>query len=227
MRLIKTSLIHQVAPFDESQTGLHPTLILLHGRGANEDDLLGLVPYLSPQLLCIAPRAPLDFTNGGYTWYELREVGSPNLDQFNRSYDLLVQFLEDVEKQYPVDPRQIFLLGFSMGTVMAYSLALTKPEKIRGVVAHSGYVPENTSLQLHWNNLSNTSFFVAHGIYDPVIPIQYGRKANELLTKSKADLVYREYPIQHQISDDSLRDLSTWLNGRLERASHSGPVAQN
>jgi phospholipase/carboxylesterase len=227
MRLIKTSLIHQVAPFDERQTGLHPTLILLHGRGANEDDLLGLVPYLSPQLLCIAPRAPLDFMNGGYTWYELREVGSPNVDQFNRSYDLLVQFLEDVEKLYPVDPRQIFLLGFSMGTVMGYSLALTKPEKIRGLVAHSGYVPENTPLQLQWNNLSNTSFFVAHGTYDPVIPIQYGRKANELLTKSKADLVYREYPIQHQISDDSLRDLSNWLTGRLERASHSGLAAQN
>ena len=227
MRLIKTSLIHQIAPFDEREAGLHPTLILLHGRGANEDDLLGLVPYLNPELLCIAPRAPLDFTNGGYTWYDLREVGSPNLDQFNRSYDLLGQFLEDVQKHYPVDPRRIFLLGFSMGTVMAYSIALTKPEKIRGIVAHSGYVPEDTSLQLQWNNLSNTSFFVAHGIYDPVIPIQFGRKANELLTKSNAELVYREYPIQHQISDESLRDLSNWLNGRLQNAADSGSISQN
>jgi len=216
MRLIETTLKHQIAPFDESRSELHPTLILLHGRGANEEDLLGLVPYLSPRLLCIAARAPLRFANGGYTWYDLREIGSPNSEQFLQSYELLVQFLDDVQKQYPVDPRQIFLFGFSMGTVMSYSLALTKPEKIKGVIAHSGYVPEDTSLQLRWGSLAHTSFFVAHGIYDPVIPIEFGRKANELLTKSGAALTYREYPIQHQISDDSLHDLTGWLSSHLD-----------
>jgi phospholipase/carboxylesterase len=216
MRLIKTLLTHQVAPFDEKQSGLHPTLILLHGRGANEQDLLGLVPFVDPRLLCIAPRAPLDFSYGGFTWYELREVGSPNLDQFLHSYDLLVQFLEDVQKHYPVDPKQTFLLGFSMGTVMAYSLALTKPEKIKGVIAHSGYIPEDSALQLQWNNLAHTSFFVAHGTFDPVIPVEFGRKANALLSKSNAQVVYREYPIQHQISDNSLHDLSAWLASRLD-----------
>jgi phospholipase/carboxylesterase len=216
MKLIKTSLTHQIAPFDEKQTVLHPTLILLHGRGANEQDLLGLVPYLDPRLLCIAARAPFDFSYGGFTWYELREVGSPNLDQFSHSYDLLVQFLGDIQKQYPVDPQQTFLLGFSMGTVMAYSLALTKPEKIKGVIAHSGYVPEDTPLNFQWKNLAKTSFFVAHGIFDPVIPIEFGRKANQLLSQSNAQVVYREYPIQHQISDESLRDFSDWLADHLK-----------
>ena len=216
MRLIKTTLTHLIAPFDEKHAGLHPTLVLLHGRGANEEDLLGLVPYLSPRLLCIAARAPFEFGNGGYTWYDLREVGSPNTDQFMHSYELLAQFLEDIQKHYPVDPQKMILLGFSMGTVMAYSLALTKPEKINGVIAHSGYIPVDTPLRFKLESLAGTSFFVAHGIYDPVIPIEFGRKANELLTKTNAPLVYREYPIQHQISDDSLRDLGNWLARRLE-----------
>ncbi len=219
MRLINTSLTHQIAPFNETQAGLHPTLILLHGRGANEDDLLSLVPYLSPHFLCIAARAPFSFPRGGYTWYDLQEIGSPDIVQFMESYDRLGRFLDDIQKSYPVDPQRTFLLGFSMGTVMAYSLALTKPEKIKGVVAHSGYIPESTSLQFQWGDLTRTSFFVAHGIYDPVIPIIFGRKANELLAKSNAPLVYREYPIQHQISDESLRDLSEWLAKHLESAA--------
>jgi phospholipase/carboxylesterase len=216
MRVLKTSLTHKIAPFDEKHSGLHPTLILLHGRGANEEDLLGLVPYLSPHLLCIAARAPFEFGNGGYTWYDLREVGSPNTDQFMHSYELLIQFLEDIQNHYPVDPQKIILLGFSMGTVMSYSLALTRPEKINGVIAHSGYIPEDTPLQFQTESLDKTSFFVAHGIYDPVIPIEFGRKANEFLTKSNAKHVYREYPIQHQISDESLHDLSGWLANHLE-----------
>ncbi len=216
MRLIETSLTHQIAPFNETNAGLYPTLILLHGRGANEEDLLGLVPYLSPQFLCIAPRAPFSFSYGGYTWFDLQEIGSPSADQFMESYDRLLQFLGDVQKHYPVDPQRTFLLGFSMGTVMAYSLAMTNPEKVRGIIAHSGYIPENTSLHFQWKNLAKTSFFVAHGIYDPVIPIEFGRKANELLAKTNAQLVYREYPIQHQISEDSIRDFAEWLANRLD-----------
>lgn len=216
MRLISTSLTHLIAPFDEKQVGPHPTLVLLHGRGSNEEDLLGLVPYLNPRILCIAARAPFSFPYGSYTWYDLQEIGSPNEDQFMESYELLVRFMDDVRNHYPVDPQRTFLLGFSMGTVMSYSLALTKPERIKGVVAHSGYIPESTSLELQWKNLAKTSFFVAHGIHDPVIPIDFGRKARELLTKSDAPLVYREYPIQHQISDESLHDLSDWLSGHVE-----------
>ena len=219
MKPATTSLTHLIAPFDDSQTGLHPALVLLHGRGANEEDLLGLVPYLDPQFFFAAPRAPFPFAHGGYTWYELEEIGSPNKTQFAESYERLVQFLDDIQQQYPVDPNRTYLLGFSMGTVMAYSLALTKPEIIRGMVAHSGYIPEHIAPQFQWESMSHTAFFVAHGIHDPVIPIEFGRRAHELLAKKNARVVYHEYPIQHQISDESLRDLSGWLAGCLKSAS--------
>ncbi len=225
MKLIETSLTHLIAPFDEKQKGPYPTLILLHGRGANEEDLLGLVPYLDPRFLCIAARAPLSFAYGGYTWYDLQEVGSPESEQFVESYNKLSQFLDDIQKHYPIDPMRTFFLGFSMGTVMSYALALTKPQRIKGIVAHSGYVPENTNLQFQWDNLGKTCFFVAHGTNDPVIPVEFGRRAKELLSKSSAPLVYREYPIQHQISDESLRDLSDWLTKQLDSSGQGSPQA--
>jgi phospholipase/carboxylesterase len=216
MRPMETSLYHQIAPFDDSTKGLRPAVILLHGRGSNEEDLFGLVPHLDPRFLFVAARAPFYFPYGGFTWYDLQEIGTPDAKQFAESYERLTQFLDDIQNNYPIDPRQTFLLGFSMGTVMSYSLALTKPERIKGVVAHSGYVPENTTLRFEWDELRETSFFVAHGTSDPVIPIQFGRRANELLSRTEAPLVYHEYPIQHQISEESLRDLTSWLSKHLD-----------
>jgi phospholipase/carboxylesterase len=211
----KTTLVNKVILPDSNSPGPHPTLILLHGRGADENDLLGLAQYLDARLLIIAVRAPFDFEYGGYTWYDLLEVNKPEPSQFKRSYDLLVNFLSEIKEQLPVDHRNLFLLGFSMGSMMSYSLALTRPHEIKGVIAHSGYIPEDIDLPFMWNALNGTSFFIAHGTLDPVIPIQFGRRAKELLSKSGADVTYREYPIGHQISDESLQDFSVWLQHRI------------
>lgn len=218
----QSSLIHKLVPPSTDQPSPYPTLILLHGRGTNEDDLLGLVPYLDPRLFVISVRAPFAFPFGGWTWYEIHEVGGPHPPQFEESFHRLVQFLADAKQHYPVDPRRVFLLGFSMGTVMSFALSLTKPEEIAGVVAHSGYVPEQTSLTLAWDKLQNTSFFVAHGEYDPVIPVHFGRRAKELLVAAKADITYREYPIAHQVNEESLTDLAEWLKQRVDVTSQKG-----
>jgi phospholipase/carboxylesterase len=214
--LIPSTLAHKVVHPNSGQPSPYPTLILLHGRGANEDDLLGLVPHLDPRLFVISVRAPFAFPYGGWTWYDILEVGSPHPPQFDESYHSLVQFLGDVQRGYPVDPNAIFLLGFSMGAVMSFALSLTRPEEIAGVVAHSGYVPEQSSLSFARDKLQRTSFFVAHGEHDPVIPVQFGRRAHELLTAAGTDVTYREYPIAHQISEASLSDLAGWLRQRLE-----------
>lgn len=215
LQLIKSTLLHKVVPMSTAKSGVTPALVLLHGRGANEDDLLGLARYLDPRLLIISVRAPFDFSFGGYTWYDLQEVGAPELHQFNESYQRLSQFIEDVKQHYPVDPERLFLLGFSMGSVMSLALSLTKPEAVKGVIAHSGYVPENTPLKFQWNKLAGLTFFVAHGIHDPVIGVDFGRRAQHLLSTTEADLTYREYSIGHQISEESLSDFSAWLQKKL------------
>ena len=217
MDLISTTLIHKIRPPEKTGPEKPPVLILLHGRGTNEDDLLGLVDYLDPRFFIISARAPFRFQEGfeGYTWYDLRDIGSPDLQQFDGSYRKLIRFLTDIKTGYPIDGNRLFLLGFSMGSVMSFAAALTVPGLVRGIVAHSGYVPENTNLSFAWNQLQGLSAFVAHGVHDPVIPIECGRRAHELLKQSFADVSYKEYPIPHAISEQSLSDLSEWLQKRL------------
>jgi len=215
LKLIKTSLEHKILPPDDS-TKRHPALILLHGRGSNEDDLLGLAPYLDPRFFLIAVRAPLRFSLGGFTWYEMPEVGSPDPGQFRESYARLMEFLEDVKAHYPVDAGRIVLLGFSMGTVMAYAAALTKPDAAAAVAANSGYVPEGLDLPFQWNGLKGKRFFIGHGVHDDVIGVEAARRAKELLSGTEADLTYREYPIGHTMSEDSIDDVAHWLSAGLE-----------
>ena len=215
MQTIQSSLVHKIAPVSTDRKGPQPVLILLHGRGANEDDLLGLTPYFDPRFLVIAARAPLEFSYGGYTWYETLSVGTPEPSQFGESYARLVQFIDDVRRHYPVDPDRVFLLGFSMGAVMSYAYALTRPESVHSIVAHSGYIPEDTPLVFQWNKLHGKGFFVAHGEFDPVIEKSFARRAKQLLAETEADLEYKEYPIPHTMSENSVGDISSWLRIRM------------
>jgi phospholipase/carboxylesterase len=215
---ISTTLVHKIRPPVTSDPTKSPALILLHGRGTNEDDLLGLAAFLDPRFFIVSARAPYRFEEGhdSYTWFGLQEIGKPDLEQFSEAYRRLTQFIADVKTGYPVDPARVFLLGFSMGSIMSFAVALTQPNTVRGIVAHSGYIPESVSLQFAWTQLSSLSFFVAHGLHDPVIPIQKARRTQELLSKTGADLTYKEYPIQHTISEESLADLSQWLQKKLD-----------
>jgi len=203
-----------------SSPGPHPALVLVHGRGTNEDDLLGLVPYLDPRFLVVSVRAPLPYS-GGYTWYNLAAVGEPEPDEFLESHARFGQFLDEMRSSYPVDPESIFLLGFSMGSVMSLALALCRPSEFRGVVAHSGYLPEHSALDFKWERLGGCRFYVAHGTLDPVIPIRFGRRAQALLKEQGADLTYREYPIGHTVSEESISDIAWWLTENLDDRSGS------
>lgn len=225
MQTIESTLIHTIAPLSPDVERArpdagHPVIILLHGRGATEDDLLGLSPSFDPRFLIIAVRAPLDFAYGGFTWYELQEIGTPEPAQFAESYDRLIRFLDDVRTHYPVDPQKMALVGFSMGAVMAYAGALTEPEKIHSIVAHSGYLPEHSGLVFRWNELRGKGFFVAHGVADPVIGVDFARRAKELLGRTEADLVYREYPISHSMSEESVMEFTQWLAMRVFGSAH-------
>ena len=215
---LSTTLVHAVRPASAPEGAKPPALILLHGRGTNENDLLELADYLDPRFFIISVRAPYPFegVGGAFTWFDLQGIGRPDVGQFMESYRRLVQFIADVKQKYPVDPDRIFLLGFSMGSMMALSVALSKPQLVRGVVAHSGYIPESIPLKFVWDQLRGLSLFVAHGIDDPVLPIAMGRRAHELLSTTEADLTYREYPIPHTISEESIADIGTWFQKVLD-----------
>jgi phospholipase/carboxylesterase len=227
MKPITAHLTHIVQAPRIDADGSYPALIMLHGRGADEHDLFGLAPYLDPRLLIASVRAPFPFQyGGGYAWYDVIEVGLPHPRMFAESHERLKKYLDEVVASYPIDARRVFLLGFSMGAVMSHTLALTQPDKFAGVVAHSGYVPpaKELGLEFRLDNLDGCAWFVAHGLYDPIIPVSFGHEARDLLTGASADLTYKEYPIAHQVSQHSLDDLSAWLTKYIDHQDSAPPT---
>lgn len=211
----KSPLLYKVAPLYRNETGPHPTLILLHGRGTDENDLLGLTPSFDPRLLIVSVRAPYKFPYGGYTWSDLDEQNGVNTDQLIEGCNALMRCLDSVRQKYSVDVGHIFLFGFSMGAMMSLTVSLSNPHRFRGIVAHSGLLPQDDKLKYRWDELDGTSFFIAHGTHDPIVPVKFGRQAYQQLMDAKANVFYREYPIQHTISEGSLSDAASWLQQKI------------
>lgn len=211
-----STLFHRVLVPPKTETSLHPTMIYLHGRGADEEDLLGLSGYFDDRLLSISVRAPFRFEFGeGYTWYDILEMGKPGQQMFQSSYEKLSSFIDDALKTYPIDPKRLFLFGFSMGTVMAYAMLLTRPDLFAGIVANSGYLAEDTYLDYRWDAMAGKDLFITHGKQDPVIPVMAAQRARIQFEQANARTRYREYTMGHQISDESLADITAWIKQLL------------
>lgn len=216
---VEAPLIHlAVTPGVRADDGLPPGLLLLHGRGADERDLLGLVPALDQRLLVVSARAPM-LLGGGYQWYDLGEVGAPESATFQRSLDLLAAFIPAVVTGFGIDPNRLFLLGFSQGAMISGSIAHTRPDLASGAILLSGYLPLSSGLPIAEDGLAGFPVFVGHGVDDPVIPVSFGRQASDYLTRIAANLTYREYPIEHRISEPELDDIAAWLSSRIAASS--------
>ncbi len=219
--LPELNLAHIVRPASQSDKASlaaengTPGLLLLHGRGADEEDLMGLEAALDPRLTIVSARAPFKL-GPGFAWYDMAQIGSPDEDTFTTALSELRGFVDGLPAAYGIDPQRLFLMGFSQGAIMSAALALTVPHKVRGVIMHSGYVPISTGLEVVPGGIEGKGFFVAHGLYDEVIPVIYGRQSEAYLSLHKALLIYREYPIGHSISEESLYDLSEWLSREMD-----------
>jgi len=205
------TLVYTIAPFNTSDNRLHPAIIFLHGRGTDENDLLGLAAGFDPRFLIASIRAPYRFPYGGYAWFELSDTDTVDINQVLESRDALLRCIDDILQNYPVDPQRMFLFGFSQGAMMSLTVSLSQPEKFRGVAAHSGMLLQHEQLFYQWNALTPVSFFIAHGTQDPVVPVVSGRGVHQRLLEAKANVLYREYPIQHTISEDSIHDIVAWM----------------
>jgi phospholipase/carboxylesterase len=208
---VDAALVHlAVSPGIEPDGGSAPAVLLLHGRGADERDLVGLIGALDPRLLVVSARAPLSL-GWGYQWYELVEVGTPGPAGFAASLDLLRRFISDIVAGYRIDPARLVLLGFSQGAVMSAALALCAPRSTAGAVLLSGYLPLGSDRTIDEAGVRGYPCFVGHGTDDPLIPISFGRQSRDELTRLGAEVTYREYAIEHRISEAELFNVVDWI----------------
>jgi phospholipase/carboxylesterase len=197
-------------------------LVLFHGRGTSEHDLVPLLDMLDParRLVGVTPRGPLSLPPGGAHWYAVARIGFPDHDTFHATYGVLTEWLDAVLAQEGVPMARTVLGGFSQGAVMSYALGLgaARPAPA-GIVALSGFIPTVEGLELDLAGRSGLPVAVGHGEYDPIIGVEWGRDARERLTEAGVDLTYREYPLPHAVDPGFLDDLSRdWLPSVLERA---------
>jgi phospholipase/carboxylesterase len=201
------------------QAGAPPLLILLHGIGSNEEDLIGLESYLDERFLIVSARAPFPYGWGGYAWFEIQWMPDRiaiDRAQAEQSRDLLVRFIGETVAAYGADPARVYLMGFSQGAMMGGWVALTRPDLVAGAALMSGRVPEELRDQIASpEQLAGKPFLVVHGTRDDVLPIHNGRASRDLLQGLPVELTYREYPMGHEVSAQSLSDVVTWLSARL------------
>ena len=194
-------------------------LVLHHGRGSDEQDLMGLAAVLDPdrRLHVVTPRAPLRLQGSpGYHWYLVPRVGYPDPDTFQAAYRRLAEFHDELWAQTGIGPDRTVLGGFSMGCVMSYALGLdgARPASA-GILALSGFIPTVEGWEPSLGDRSGTAVLIAHGRLDPVIAVTFARTARELLEQAGFDVDYREFDRAHQVDPDDLQRTAAWLGRAL------------
>jgi phospholipase/carboxylesterase len=208
-------LIHRERPAAGAPKG---ALILLHGRGADENDLFPLFDMLDPEgdYVGACPRGPLSLPPGGAHWYVVERVGYPDPDTFFPTYERATRWLDGFLAEHGLTHDRTVVGGFSQGAVMSYALSLGKGRpRPAGTMAFSGFIPEVPGFELDAAPLRGYPVAIGHGTYDPVITVDFGRHAKNTLEKLGADVVYRESPMPHTIDPDFLNEVRPWLTSRL------------
>lgn len=188
--------------------------MLLHGRGADEHDLARLLDIFDPahRLAAVTPRGPLSLPPGGAHWYAVKQVGYPDPDTFGPTYERAGEWLDKWLADQGVPPDRTILGGFSQGAVMAYSLGLGAGRpRPAAILAFSGFIPEVEGWEMAVENARGLPVAIGHGIYDPVISVEFGRAAKERLEGAGADVLYRESPMPHSIDPGFIRSLVSFV----------------
>jgi phospholipase/carboxylesterase len=204
--------------------GPFPTILALHGFGANANDLLGLAPFLQGgQAQMICPQGPIGVgmpdrpgVSIGFAWCPIGPDQPGTAADVGRASEQLGAFVDDALAHYPVDRRKNELLGFSQGGVMAYDLFLRQPSRFAGLAAISSWLPpELTDAVPPSDEHKNLPVLVLHGTEDPMIPVERARESRDALIRYGVSVSHREFEMGHEISPEALRALVEWMEQKV------------
>jgi phospholipase/carboxylesterase len=204
-------LVHLRREADGDPAG---ALVLFHGRGTSEHDLVPLFDLLDPgrRLLGVTPRGPLTLPPGGAHWYVVRQVGFPDPDSFFPTFTRASRWLDSFYEETGLGTEKTVLGGFSQGAVMSYALGLgTGRARPAGLMAFSGFMPTVEGFDYDLENLDGFPVAIGHGTYDPVITVDFGHDARHRLEEAGAAVTYHESAMDHTIDPNFLVDLQPWL----------------
>lgn len=211
-------LVH-VSREPETNDGPAPAVVLLHGRGADERDLLPIASELPEGLHVLSVRAP-DRLHGGYTWYELDMPGGdlhssqPHAEEFRRSLDLLHEFVEWAIEEYELDPDRIGLFGFSQGSITSLSALIERPEQYDWIVALNGYLAD--SHEDRAGEAAGKPVFVGAGEADRIIPAERAQRAADVLKGAGVDVTFNVYSVGHGTHPEEIDDVVDWIRERFD-----------
>lgn len=209
------------------QHKVEAVVIWLHGLGDSGNGFAPIVPELKlPESLAIrfvfphAPVRPVTINNGMQmrAWYDIKSLDFENRADVQGVEEsaALVKKLVEEEMARGIPANRILLAGFSQGGVIAYHLGLRFEHQLAGILALSTYMcqPQMLAEQRHEAN-QETPVLVAHGLYDEVVPCALGKAAYNQLQKLGYNVLWREYPMQHNVCMEEIQDIGHWIKQRL------------
>lgn len=216
------SLVHVVRRASvEPQSGERPPLLLLlHGVGANERQMASLAPAFDSRFLVLSVRSPLVLGPDAFAWFHVSFTPQGPViveEEAAAGWERIARFTDDAVETYNADPARVYVAGFSQGGIMALAALLTAPEQFAGAVCMSGrLLPEVLPHAASHGRLDGKPVLMIHGADDPKLGVGLARWAREQLEGFPLSLTYRELPMTHAITPESLEIVTSWLGARLD-----------
>ncbi|MCS6963253.1 alpha/beta fold hydrolase [Thermoflexus sp.] len=205
------SLIHHIRPPDGGPSqGKAPAALLLHGWSGDERSMAVFETAFPPGWWLIRPRGPFPLPGGGYAWFPLHGDGTPDLEAARESLGQLLRLLDELAGRHPIDPHRWMAVGFSQGGAMAAALALRAPERIAALAVFSGFFLPLPDLEAP-ASLAGRRAFIAHGLRDPLVPVEQSRRLCQRLQALGAETTCLEYPGGHKVDAGTWRAFRAWL----------------
>jgi thioredoxin len=206
-------------------------LLLAHGFGADERDLGGLLPYLDPdgRFVTVLPRGPVA-APPGFAWYDFGLPEAEGAAAFVSAVGQLDDLLDEAAADHDLSRSEAIVGGFSQGAGLALALALRTSDRPRplGVLAMSPALPARglEEIDPDWDAAAKIPVLLQHGTHDPLVPVDRSRKLASELEEHGAPVVYAEYPMEHQVALESVRQAQSWLDAVIAGERPSEPIPE-